>query len=123
MPREKIDFLEEEQFILTGANLKTSIFEKIDDLKVQLNSFMEEVSGELDGNSPSDLAQLLLAVFSDKQLAPKALLIKEALNTSVKLFKEIEVLTVIYNNIDIEATYRLNLEQVHRYGVNTNKRK
>lgn len=113
-----LDMRDGEIFIHTGKVLKSAIYSQIqNELKTELNGYMAEVLGELDGMSPSDIASLLLRLKMNKKLDAKSLLVYECLRRAATAQEEIEFLEHIQGNLMDDVIYKLSLDQVVRYGV------
>ncbi len=121
MPQQPmLDIREGEIFLKTSVEIKTAIRSQIhDNLQAELNRFMTEVQGELEGINHVQAAGLFLAVMMNSHLQPKALLTRSCLDKAVHCQNEINELTFICNNLQPEENflYKLSLDQVKRYGM------
>jgi len=115
-----LDFSERELevFIKTSAEIKAAIRARIHDvLQAEVAACMTEVRGELEGLTADDAAALFLAVTMGQDNSPKTLLVRECLRHAKEHKAEIAALTHVYHNLHPDPLYRLNLQQVVRYGL------
>jgi len=112
-----LDFTEKAVFYKTEPEMRTALYSRInDDLKGELNDFMTEVEGELTSLTPKEAASLFLTILMGSDLSPKAVLLKESLDRSVLVLREVQELSYMLNNLNNGATYKLDLALLKRYG-------
>jgi hypothetical protein len=121
-PTPVVDMTTSEVFFKSAADLTRSIFLRInDELAPELDAFMIEVDGELQGLDSKQVATLLLSISIGKALGPKAMLLKNSLDRAVSVTNEIEALSYVVNNLNNEVLYKLDLSLLKRYGFKTKK--
>lgn len=123
MPQQMIfDMREGEVFIHEGKTLKAALYAKIQNvLKQRLLGYMTEVQGELDGQTPQVISDLLLGLKLTRDLDAKTILVKECLRRAEEVQREIEFLEYVQANLRDDIVYKLNLDQVIRYGIKPGK--
>ncbi len=109
-----------EVFLRTSKNIKDSIKARVhNELRAELQSYMQEVQGEIDGQDSVGRAGLFLAVFRNEHLNPAALLTRCCLEKAAACQEEMDALMLIWHNLQSTEsfTYKLTLDQITRYGM------
>ena len=106
-----------EVFFKLGADIKKSLYYTVrEDLQKEFDVLMKEVEREMEGLKPKEIASFMLAIATDKELGPAAVLIKECLNRAAAVLEEIDDLTYTAQNLEDNFTYKLDKKALIRYG-------